>query len=313
VTRPEISVVVPAYRAERTIGRTVDSVLAQEGVAAEVIVIIDGDFDGTGRLLEAYPSDRVRVTLNSVNQGASRSRNEGLALASADYVMFLDSDDFLEGPLLSGLLGRMRAVDADMGFGPMQILHERRDRRDSRIFRRFSSSEDAIRQWLVEGHYVPTCSLVWRTEFVRGIGGWDETLSKNDDGELAVRALLLGARFISSDEGCGIYVKHSSESLNSRTDNLASLLLAGERLLAIESSVLPREIQRAIAGGQYFNIAWECYLAGRDELGDEALTRSRSLGFRGRGPLRYRLLFPFIGVRRTAHLVRRLKTFVQNA
>jgi glycosyltransferase involved in cell wall biosynthesis len=313
MTPPGISIVIPAYKAEKTIRRAVDSALQQQGVVAEVIVVIDGDLDRTRQIVDGYPPERVRTKLNAVNRGAATSRNEGLALARADHVMFLDADDFLEGPLLAGLLRRMRAAQADMGFGPMQILNERRRRRDPRVVRQFASSEDAIRQWLVEGLYVPTCSLVWRTEFIRRIGGWDEALTKNDDGELAVRGLLLGARFILSDEGCGVYVKHSSESLNSRTDNLASLLLANERLLAIESPIVPAEIQRVSCGGRYFNVAWECYLAGANELGDEALARSRALGFGTRGPLHYRLLFSLIGVRSTARLAGLLKRMVQHS
>lgn len=305
---PAISVVIPAYRAAATIGRAVDSVLAQEGVETEIVVVVDGVSDGTELALRHYPEDRVRLLVNPENLGAAATRNRGLEHVQASLVMFLDADDFLEGPILSALAGAMKDSEADVGFAPMQILHEREGRREPKVIPSFASPEDVVIQWHVEGTYVTPCSVLWRTEFVRKIGGWDKEVRKNDDGELVIRAILLGARFAQTDRGCGVYVKHSAESLNNRTDNMRSLLIANEKLLALDSPTFPRRRQQALCAAHYFNVAWHCYLAGQTDLGNEALARSRALGFKGtRGPLIYRLLFRLIGVPRTVKLIAVLK------
>jgi glycosyltransferase involved in cell wall biosynthesis len=305
----QISVVIPAYRAEATIRRAIDSVLAQPDVNVRIIVVVDGLFDRTAEVIADYPSDRVVVHRHEINKGAAVSRNDGLGLVDSEYVMFLDADDFIEGPLLKGLSAAMSEAGADLGFGPMQILHETRDERERKYLPDFSSSEDVFRKWHLEGIFVTPCSVLWRAEFIRRIGSWDPELTRNDDGELVMRAILKGAKFVVSDRGCGIYVKHSMESLNNRTDNMDSMLRGNEKLLAIQSPVIDPELQRNVCAGHYFNIASHGYLSGRDDLGDEALKRSRKMGFGTRGPLPHRLAYALLGVKRTSRLIARIKRY----
>ena len=334
--RTDITVVIPAYRAEATIRRTIDSVLSQTGVSSRVVVVIDGRLDRTAELLADYPKDRVSWIEHPTNLGAAISRNDGLAKADSDYVMFLDADDFLEGPLLSGLHSAMRSSEADIGFGPMQVLYEAdlgdgpflsrifslmRDSvlgpkpvsgasnggRSQRFVPDFDSSMDVFRKWHLQGIFVAPCSVLWRTEFIRGIGGWDSELTRNDDGELVMRAILKGAKFVITDEGQGVYVKHSGESLSTRMDNLGSMLRANEKLLAIEPETIPREAQHHVCAGHYFNIAWQGFYGGRDDVAEVALKRSREMGFGTRGRLPNRIAARLLGVRRTSRLIARLR------
>lgn len=334
--RTDITVVIPAYRAETTIRRTVDSVLSQMGVSARIVVVIDGKLDRTAERLSDYSNERVGWIEHPVNLGAAISRNDGLAKVDSDYVMFLDADDFLEGPLLTGLLAAMRSADADIGFGAMQVLYEA-DLGDgpflSRIFSLmrgslfgpepvsgakdgvrgqrfvpdFTSPMDVFRKWHLQGIFVAPCSVLWRTDFLRGIGGWDSELTRNDDGELVMRAILKGAKFVVSDQGQGVYVKHSGESLSTRMDNLGSMMRANEKLLALAPATIPKEAQHHVCAGHYFNIAWQGYYGGRDDVADVALKRSRAMGFGTRGRLPNRIMSRLLGVRRTCRLIARLR------
>lgn len=305
----QISVVIPAYRAEATIRRAIDSVLAQPDVNVRIIVVVDGIFDRTSEVIADYPADQVVVHRHEVNKGAAVSRNDGLAFVDSEYVMFLDADDFIEGPLLKGLSAALSETGADLGFGPMQILHEARCEREKRYVPDFLSSEDVFRKWHLGGVFVTPSSILWRAEFIRWIGSWDPEVTRNDDGELVMRAILKGAKFVVSDRGCGIYVKHSMESLNNRTDNMDSMLRVNEKLLTIQSPVIDPELQRNVCAGHYFNIAWHSYLVGRDDLGDEALKRSRKMGFGTRGPAPYRVAFALLGLKRTCRLIARAKRY----
>jgi glycosyltransferase involved in cell wall biosynthesis len=338
-SRTNITIVIPSYRAEATIRRAIDSALAQAGVGVRVVVVIDGKLDRTAEAIAHYPPDQITVVEHAENKGAAVSRNAGLALVDTEYVMFLDADDFLEGPLLSGLVARMRSSGADVGFGPMQVLHEvdlgegpflermvtllrnqgsAKPRpvevqhqgggvRGPRFVPDFSSSEDIFRRWHLEGVFVTPCSVLWRTGFIRQIGGWDPELTRNDDGELVMRAVLKGAEFVLSDEGCGIYVRHSGETLSNRMDNLESMLRANEKLLAIESKSVSKALQHSVCAGHYFNIAWQGYYGGSDQVADEAIKRSRAMGFRLRGRLPHRIAFRLLGVKTTTRLIARLR------
>jgi glycosyltransferase involved in cell wall biosynthesis len=88
---PLVSVVVPAYNAERTLKASVDSVLAQDFRDFEIIVVNDGSSDSTKAILGTYDS-QIRV-IDQNNRGAPAARNAGVSAASGKYVAFLDSDD----------------------------------------------------------------------------------------------------------------------------------------------------------------------------------------------------------------------------
>jgi glycosyltransferase involved in cell wall biosynthesis len=85
------SVIIPAYNAARTVGATLDSVLAQSVVPHEILVFDDGSTDNTPTILESY-KPRIKVFRQS-NQGAAHARNYLCAQAQGDMLAFLDADD----------------------------------------------------------------------------------------------------------------------------------------------------------------------------------------------------------------------------
>ena len=92
----ELSVVIPAYQAEKTIGRAINSVRALEGIALEIIVVDDGSKDATPNIVAAISAADARVRLIAQsNAGRSAARNVGIHAAHGKWVMFIDSDDYL--------------------------------------------------------------------------------------------------------------------------------------------------------------------------------------------------------------------------
>ena len=93
-----ISVIVPAYNAEKYIGKCIDSVLAQTYRDWELISVDDGSQDGTLGILKRYAKAdcRIRVIRQVENQGPGIARNTGIAEAKGKYVVFIDSDDYIE-------------------------------------------------------------------------------------------------------------------------------------------------------------------------------------------------------------------------
>ena len=116
MSRPTVSVVIPAYRAARTIGRAVDSVAAQTIPPDEILVIDDGSPDDLAAALAPY-GGRVRL-LRKGNGGASSARNHGLDHCAGGLVAFLDADDYWEPQKLErqlAVLGRRPEVGAVAG------------------------------------------------------------------------------------------------------------------------------------------------------------------------------------------------------
>lgn len=107
-----LSIIIPAYNVADYLPKCLDSILSQNCDDVEVICVNDGSTDATGlilsRLEEAY--DNV-VVVNQDNAGMSASRNKGLDMAKGEYVMFVDSDDWLEPESLKALLANVSGED----------------------------------------------------------------------------------------------------------------------------------------------------------------------------------------------------------
>lgn len=104
-----ISVIIPVYNMEGTVGKSIDSVRGQTWRELEIIVVNDGSKDRSGEICDriAAEDSRVRV-IHQSNGGVSKARNVGLAAATGDYIAWLDSDDWMEPRALEIL---MNAID----------------------------------------------------------------------------------------------------------------------------------------------------------------------------------------------------------
>lgn len=114
----KISVIVPAYNAEKTISRCLDSILNQNFDDFEIIIINDGSNDGTEKILNQYihKDSRVKV-INKKNAGVSSARNDGLNKASGEFILFVDSDDYIEQNALGLVLENIKDKHDAVLFG----------------------------------------------------------------------------------------------------------------------------------------------------------------------------------------------------
>ncbi len=108
---PDVSVIIPAYNAERTIARCLDSLLEQ-APAFEVIVVDDCSTDATADICRRYAArhGNVRLVVNEENIGQDLSRNRGMALATGTYLAFVDSDDYVDRHMYEDLLALAQSV-----------------------------------------------------------------------------------------------------------------------------------------------------------------------------------------------------------
>ena len=94
-----VNVIIPAYNAEKTLRRCVDSLLNQtmlDGV--EIIIIDDGSVDSTYDIICDYESkypNIIRGYKNNINKGLGTTRNIGLEKCNAEYIIFVDADDYV--------------------------------------------------------------------------------------------------------------------------------------------------------------------------------------------------------------------------
>lgn len=104
---PAVSVVIPLYNKEATIGRALESVFRQTVQDFEIIVVNDGSRDRSRQIVDAFQDPRLRL-IDQPNSGAAAARNRGIAEAHSELVAFLDADDEWDQDHLEALLDLRR-------------------------------------------------------------------------------------------------------------------------------------------------------------------------------------------------------------
>lgn len=302
---PHVAVVVPAFRAARTLRRAVASVRRAD---VRLIVV----FDGPDPEAEAAIADMHDVVaLRRPEPGcAAACRNAGLARADTPFVLFLDADDYIEGPLLEAAVRKAVETEADIVLAPFAFEYPDGSRQicDPRLRYRGTDSESLMRAWLSE-RYTPPCGVLWRADFLREIGGWDETLAKNQDGDLVYRAFARGASVALSGAGLGVYVQHDDPKRITRCHDqrcLASQLRVLDRVRATMDDL--GFDGRAELARAYYSLARVAYTHEADDLGAAAEAAARELGVCGNpGPLAHRAVADVLGLRAKQRLARFLR------
>lgn len=111
----EFSIIVPIYNSEKYISKCIQSVLNQDFKDFELILINDGSTDKTQAICENYSKSDERITLiNKKNGGVSTARNRGLKISKGKYIVFIDSDDYVQTTLLSDVKAANDEYDADV-------------------------------------------------------------------------------------------------------------------------------------------------------------------------------------------------------
>lgn len=111
----KLSIIIPIYNVEQYLRKCVDSVLNQDASDYEIILVDDGSTDSCPTICDEYAAkyEIVRV-LHQENGGLSAARNAGLAVARGEYIMFVDSDDYIEPNVLKGLLDQVGRDNLDV-------------------------------------------------------------------------------------------------------------------------------------------------------------------------------------------------------
>jgi GT2 family glycosyltransferase len=109
-----VSVTIVTHNSESTLMRCLDSVLAQDWPALEVIVVDNDSRDATRQILAGYASGRVRVAYNGVNRGFAAGQNQALLQARGEWLLVLNPDVLLTPTFVSALMETAR-TDADLG------------------------------------------------------------------------------------------------------------------------------------------------------------------------------------------------------
>lgn len=172
----EVSVIIPCYNSSGTIQRAVNSVLRQEGVETEIILVDDGSTDDSVEKAKGVTGNRLKIQQLKGPSGTGKARNEGLKIAEGNWIQFLDADDSLE----PGKLRKQLAVSdyADIIISGWNLFIQ--DRLAEKQFpKKLASAENRLEVLLRENQIHSAAPLVRKT-LVNDVGGFKEELYHED-------------------------------------------------------------------------------------------------------------------------------------
>ncbi len=129
LNEPLVSVIVPVYNVEPYLHRCIDSILTQTYQNLEVILVDDGSPDNCPAICDEYAKKDARVTvIHKMNGGLSDARNIGMTASHGEYLMFVDSDDWLEKNAVECLYQLLISNDAQIAIGGMRRIEDRTEK-----------------------------------------------------------------------------------------------------------------------------------------------------------------------------------------
>jgi len=199
--QPLVSILIPAFNAQKWIADTLRSAIAQTWDRKEIIVVDDGSADQTLAIARRFKSERVRV-FTQENQGAAAARNKAFSLSQGDYIQWLDADDLLAPDKLARQMEASERCEGkrtllSSAWGRFLYRHNRAEFTPTALWCDLSPTEWLLRKMGQGLHMQPATWLVSR-ELTEAAGPWNTQLSYDDDGEYFCRVLLAsnGIRFV---------------------------------------------------------------------------------------------------------------------
>lgn len=272
---PLVSILIPAFNAERYVSPCVESVLSQEYGKLEVIVVDDGSSDGTLEALSRYKNIKV---ITQSNQGACAARNQALGAARGTYIKFLDADDFLHpGAIRSQVDAIQRLNSISIVYGDYSILREGAVKTVSNVV--IQQDSEQLAQLVMAN--LMTSTPLHRKNLLDKVGGFDVRFKSGQEWNLHVRLAALGTQFVYHPQEIYMHRVHFSEDRISikRRKSPSRLEYEKQKMLMTLHSVEQHASakSRAAFAARLWDIGREALREGREDLASECFDLARQL------------------------------------
>lgn len=239
--KPLFSIIIPVYNSQKTIRRTLLSVLNQTFISYEVVVVNDGSSDGSAAIVDEFSHYPQVTVIHQVNGGVSAARNSGLLRASGEFVLFLDADDWVDDNFLMSFKQNLNAWPAETVELMVGNLH---DTRVGKVSQAGFFSQDDIPYVLGElemsdniGYLHNKC---YRRQIIHDLDlRFMEGISMSED-------LLFNLRFFSGvnniliTPGAAYHYEDVAGSLSKRKVQYSELKVRKQSLVALYDSIVDK-------------------------------------------------------------------------
>jgi glycosyltransferase involved in cell wall biosynthesis len=285
---PLVSILIPAYNAERWIGETLKSVVGQTWPNKEIIVVDDGSKDETVAVARRFESSRVNV-VRQENRGPAVARNHAYRLSQGDYIQFIDADDLLSPEKVTEQINVLSENPPRMlGICGWTYFQDGTDPEKGLVEEGWPAvNTDNPVEWLTElfgpeGPFGMVPHGAWLTprSVAEDAGPWDETPSPDDDGEYFTRVVLASAGIRRAAAGLFYYRKRPTGGSWSSTRNAklqSGALYSLERKMELLLARTATERARRALANRFVARAVDAY-PDFPEVSRRALAKAAELG-----------------------------------
>ncbi len=187
ISTPLVSVVIPVYNREETVGRAIKSVLNQSYKNLELIVVDDCSDDNSLKVIREFQDERIRVITLRKNSGANVARNKGIMAASGGYVAFQDSDDEWDEDKLQLQINEMLNRNLSACFCAHYLIDDAVEITVPDDYENKEKYETGLISVLANHNVISTQTLIVRKDIFEIIGYFDEEMPRLQDYEFIIR------------------------------------------------------------------------------------------------------------------------------
>lgn len=277
----KISIIIPVYNAENTLNRCLDSIVNQEYKNYEIILINDGSTDNSKQILDEYKNKYTNIIVkHKTNEGVSSARNMGLEIASGQYIMFADSDDFFINQWLDKLNHELLKNDIDLvvtsfievDFNENELNHNilKDENRNSLVVNKLPGF------YFTEGFIHPCWGKLYKKEIIMNYNIRFPNQSLSEDTIFNISYLKYCKNILFLNKNLYVYDHCNVNNLTSKIyPNIFEIYLDVEKKL--ESLNLSKDIMDNTMYPQYYNAVVKIMLSNNLKFIEKKVILNRAL------------------------------------
>lgn len=303
IDKPLVSILIPAYNAERWIAETIQSALAQTWPNKEIIVVNDGSRDQTGKIASRFSAQGVTV-VTTENGGQSTALNYAYRRSRGDYIQYLDADDLLAPTKIERQLGALHLNDDKrlLLSCPWAYFYHRswKARFVPNSLWEDLSPVDWLLRKMSQGIHMPNHTWLVSRQLLDAAGSWDTSLRYDTDGEFFTRVIIASTSTRFVPEAAAYYRSNLSartsyigDSDEKKDSLFRSMKLHIQYLRSLEESERVRNASVA-----YLQVWFGTFYPSRPDIVAEAEALATELGGRLEKPClrgKYAWMIPLFG------------------
>lgn len=220
-----VSILIPAYNAEKYIKQTIQSAINQKLEKKEIIIVDDGSTDNTLKIAKRYESEEVKV-FTQKNMGACKARNVAFHKSNGQYIQWLDSDDILHSNKIRFQLEKLKCYSDPYILFTSSFAKFYRNYNKGKFLPNSLWTDLSPKEWLIRKFHDnvwmnPATWLISR-ELINLAGPWNEKLLRDQDGEYICRIVSKSKKIVFVHNAKCFYRIGNSKSLSMKNTETSS-------------------------------------------------------------------------------------------